>query len=77
MSDLLFVLSLLLGVFLVGPGLIAWLVVALQGWMLRRMGRNNASKMVLTIEFLFIIIALGVITTIVGRSMLVGIPAPA
>ena len=70
MSDLLYVLSALLGIFLVGPGLIAWLVVALQGWILRRMGRNNASKMVLTIEFLFIIIALGVITQIVAMSWL-------
>ncbi len=68
MSDLLYVLLLLVGVFLVGPGLIAWLVVVLQGWILRRMGRRNASKIVLTIEFVCIIIALGVGTSFVARS---------
>ena len=70
MSDLLYVLLLLVGVFLVGPGLIAWLVVVLQGWILRRTGRRNASKIVLTIEFVCIIIALGVGTTFVARSWL-------
>ena len=68
MSDLLYVLLLLVGVFLVGPGLIAWLLVVLQGWILRRMGRRNASKIVLTIEFVCIIIALGVGTSFVARS---------
>ena len=68
MSDLLYVLLLLVGVFLVGPGLIAWLVVVLQGWILHRTGRRNASKIVLTIEFVCIIIALGVGTSFVARS---------
>jgi Ca2+/Na+ antiporter len=42
------------GIFLGLPGLISWFWLSLQGRILRRTGRRNASKIVRTIEFVCI-----------------------
>ena len=49
-----FMLLLFAAVFLGVPGLISWFCLSLQGRILRRMGRRNASKIVRTIEFVCI-----------------------
>ena len=48
------ILLLFPAVFLGLPGLISWFCLSLQGRIVRRMGRRNASKIVRTIEFVCI-----------------------
>ena len=73
MSDGLFIFFILLlfaGIFLGIPGLISWFCLSLQGWILRRRGRSNASKIVRTIEFVGIFACSFVVLTIVARSLI-------
>ena len=73
MPDGLFAFFMLLpfaGIFLGIPGLISWFCLSLQGWILRRRGRRNASKIVRTIEVVCIFACSFVVLTIVGRSFM-------
>ena len=65
-----FIPLLLAGIFLGVPGLISWFCLSLQGRILRRMGRRNASNIVRTIEFVCIFACSYAVLHLVAQSQL-------